>query len=66
MFFYIKTDEKPLAENLPYNGEYKHMQKEIRDITWVFSDFPIRLRHILYKFIILHEKKMVEETDVEL
>jgi hypothetical protein len=63
MVFYINTEETPLVDILPYKGKLVNDQHGNSDISWVFSDFPIRLRHILYKFIMLHNKKMNEESN---
>lgn len=63
MVFYNNTEETPLVENLPYKGQVTNNEQGNSDISWVFSDFPIRLRHILYKFIMLHNKKMNEESN---
>ena len=60
MVFYITTENIHSTDHLPYKGKNSN-----GNITWVFSDFPIRLRHILYKFIKLHEKKMIEEDTIQ-
>ncbi len=62
MVFYTTTEKKPAYENLPYKGNSKNTDNGTSNITWVFSDFPIKLRHILYKFVCLHDKKMNEEV----
>ena len=65
-FYYIENDqyfdEKEHDENeLPYNGVRKHVGRGKQNLTWVLTDFPVKLRHMLYKFIVLHFKNMQEE-----
>lgn len=60
-FYYIKNEHKELNEDLPYKGIRTKIKKDIEDITWSFTDFPIKLRHILYKFVLIHMQSIKEE-----
>lgn len=46
---------------LPYGGKREEAGKGKENLTWVLTDFPIRLRHIVYKFVIMCTKKMEDE-----
>jgi len=61
MVFYTTTENTLYSDEIPYKGKYGDGDGDKKEITWVFSEFPVRLRHILYKFVKLHEKKMNEE-----
>jgi len=39
----------------------KDDNKDIKDISWSLNDFPIKLRHILYKFVIVHFQSIKED-----
>lgn len=56
------TDGKS-PDNLPYNGIQENLKKGKANLTWNFTEFPIPLRNILYKFVMLHIQKMSEESD---
>ena len=61
-FYRIETGEQDLM-NVPYKGSSVSSVKNTLDLTWSLNDFPIKLRYILYKFIILHSNSMKEEAD---
>ena len=44
------------GEVLPYGG-----QRWKKDIRFNFNDFPIRLKHIIHKFLNLHFAKLKEQ-----
>ena len=61
--FYRIENEKELPSNvLPYKGIREETSKGKENVTWNFTDFPIKLRHILYKFIQMHTQSMEEDT----
>ena len=60
-FYSIENEKKKLSEDLPYKGNRLVMSKSKENLTWSFTDFPIKLRHILYKFIKMHNQSMEEE-----
>jgi hypothetical protein len=59
--FYRIENEQEISEDLPYKGTREEASKNTENLTWSFTNFPVKLRHILYKFIIVHMKSMVEE-----
>lgn len=60
--FYSITEEKiQNSDELPYKGLKEEMSKGIQDLSWTFTDFPIKLRHILYKFIKVHTQSLEED-----
>lgn len=61
--FYRIENEKDFSPNdLPYKGIREETSKGKENLTWNFTDFPIKLRHILYKFIQIHTQSMEEDT----
>jgi hypothetical protein len=60
-FYYIKNDNDKFIRSLPYKGISEEVSKNTENLTWSFTDFPISLRHILYKFILIHLQSMEEE-----
>lgn len=61
--YHMKNGEKKLSDDLPYKGNKYSFCKGKEDLTWSFTDFPIPLRHILYKFIKIHTQSMEEEEE---
>ena len=49
-------------QETPYKGDIKK-NNEHYDITWCLTDMPIKLRHILNKFISKHHERLKEEQD---
>lgn len=47
---YMKDMEDKKMEYLPYNCSWSSPD----NYSWNFADFPIPLRHILYRYIIMH------------
>lgn len=59
-FYRLEAGDENMM-NVPYNGVSVNNVKNTVDLSWSLNDFPIKLRYILYKFIILHTNSMVEE-----
>jgi len=52
--------DKP--NSLPYDGS--HIQTETKafhNVTWNYMNFPVKLRHLLFKFVGLHLKTLEED-----
>lgn len=60
-FYLIENEDGYLSEDLPYKGIREKNEKGLENLTWSFNDFPIKLRHILHKFILIHVQSMEEE-----
>jgi len=58
-----KLDNELIQEEFPYNCliEENDSNKNTKDISWSLNDFPIKLRHILYKFVIVHFQSKKED-----
>ena len=54
--YQINNNEQSTSFNLPYNGTYLE-----KDIHFDLELFPIKLKHILFRFASLHLNKMKEE-----
>lgn len=67
MIYYMETHDGILLPEteLPYKGSIQDTESGMQTISWVFTDFPIPLRHILYKFLAFNTKKIQEEKDGE-
>ena len=61
--YYIGNGKEKLLNELPYKGKRCSLSKGKEDLTWTLTDFPIPLRHILYKFIKIHTQSMEEEEE---
>lgn len=61
-FFHIENEKDFSSNVLPYKGIREETSKGKENLTWTFTDFPIKLRHILYKFIQMHTQSMEEDT----
>jgi len=59
--FYFIENEGNCSENLPYKGKREEVKKGKENLTWTFTDFPIKLRQILFKFVRMHVHNMEEE-----
>jgi hypothetical protein len=62
-FYHNQNEEEKNSDTLPYKGIRDSVCKGKEDMTWSFTDFPIKLRHILYKFIKMHFQSMEEEKE---
>lgn len=60
--FYYLNNEKT-GERIPYNGEDSSNDNKMYDIKWNLMDFPIKLRHILHKFLSMHFEKLKQEEN---
>ena len=60
-FYYIKNESEISFENIPYKGIYEKNENDLENITWSLSDLPVKLRNILYKFILIHMQSIEEE-----
>ena len=60
-FYRIENEETEFTDELPYKGIRENDGKNTYNLSWTFTDFPIKLRHILYKFILIHMQSIEEE-----
>jgi len=61
-FFNIKNCEEERSDDLPYGGSREEASKVKDNLSWSLTDFPIKLRHILYKFVNMHIQNMEEQS----
>jgi hypothetical protein len=59
--FYRMINDTEIYDQIPYKGIIDNTIDGKSNITWSFSDFPVKLRHILYKFIKMHMQSMEED-----
>lgn len=55
---YYTDNEKNQKFNIPYNGQIYNNR-----IDFDLEKFPIKLKHIIKKFLFLHEKKIAEDRN---
>ena len=56
--FYLENESgDPFS--IPYNGK---LAKERIDFN--LSDFPVELKQLLYKFVTIHQKKVIEDQKI--
>ena len=60
-YYRMEEDKDTDIKTVAYNGTKEDVSKNNVSLTWSFIDFPLKLRHILYKFMILHTTSMKEE-----
>ena len=57
-----RLEHDPGNENfIPYKGTEMNTSEGSSTIYWNLLEFPIPLRHILYKFITMNREKLVDE-----
>jgi hypothetical protein len=59
-FHNIINKDESITSGVPYSGNIENVGKNSENISWVFTDLPIKLRHILYKFITIHMETLKE------
>lgn len=59
-FYILNTDAN--TDEVPFKGIKNPVRTDKDNVSWNFTDFPIKLRHILYNFLTMHIKKMEEEN----
>jgi len=47
---------------VPYKGIKEEDDKGLHTFSWVYTQFPIKLRHLLSRFVTIHLKKQEEEA----
>lgn len=58
---YMKNEDDTNDE-VPYKGVKFTDPNGISSISWKLSEIPVKLRHILYKFVSMHMRKMEEDN----
>ena len=58
---YSEQNTKSSDTLVPYKG-HKEEGEDTCDFSWVYTQFPIKLRHLLSRFIHIHMKKQEEEA----
>jgi len=59
---YSAQNDKDLESiQVPYNGSKEEDGKESYTFSWVYTQFPIKLRRLLSRFVAIHLKKQDEE-----
>ena len=61
---YARQNEKALNQTdvVPYKGERKNQDDGTSNFCWVYTHFPVKLRHILSRFVKIHIEKQQEEA----
>jgi len=60
-FYFMENESKQVKETLPYKGVCNRAgDSGCTNVTWVLTNFPIKLRQLLYKFIKMHVKSLQE------
>jgi hypothetical protein len=56
-----RIENEKSADDIPYNGIKEKKGKCREDISWTFTDFPIKLRHILFKYVKMHTQSIEDD-----
>lgn len=59
--YYLDKDKGDVLR-IPYKGEYT---KETETVSFNLSDFPQELKQLLYKFIKMHNKRIIEDNEIK-
>ena len=62
IFYYQQNEASTQGDQLPYRGVSESRNKGRQDLSWIFTDFPIKLRHLLYQFVNMNIKTIEEES----
>lgn len=63
-FHNIINKDENITLGVPYLGNIETVDKNKQNISWIFTELPIKLRHILYKFITIHMETLKESSDI--
>ena len=63
ILIYSKQNTSESTSLVPYNGskEEKNSDSDTYTFSWVYTQFPIKLRHLLTRFVNIHLRKQKEE-----
>lgn len=62
--YYLDKDKGDVL-SLPYNPQLSKNKKKQSIIKFDLLDFPIPLRQLLYKFVTLHQKRIMEDNEIK-
>lgn len=67
IYFYNNEYGPSSNDDLPYGGTsaLSADHKGCQHLTWTLTQFPIKLRHILYRFVCMHTDAMAEDSRIE-
>lgn len=62
-YYFQQNGQEKGGDQLPYKGiSEEGRSKGRQNLSWIFTDFPIQLRHLLFKFVDMHIKTTEEES----
>ena len=62
---FYKNNTTHTDNDVPYDGDREEIKKGVYNFSWVFTRFPIKLRHLLSNFMEIHlQQQKQEETRV--
>jgi len=56
-----QNESDPKTKYVPYNGDKEEESTGVFKFLWVYTQFPIKLRHLLSRFATIHLQKQQEE-----
>uniref|UniRef100_A0A6C0LY39 Uncharacterized protein n=1 Tax=viral metagenome TaxID=1070528 RepID=A0A6C0LY39_9ZZZZ len=66
---FYQHDISKSEDAIPYSGSKEEIKKGVYNFCWVFTKFPIKLRHLLVKFVEMHldqqkreEKRVIQSS----
>ena len=62
-FYFIRNESMSDIVDIPYSGTKIENENDNYDITWEISNFPNKLRQLLYKFVSMHLKTITEQPN---
>jgi len=61
--YFMRNESVTEIVDIPYLGTKIENENNNYDVTWEIGNFPIKLRQLLYKFISMHLKTLIEESN---
>lgn len=56
-------ENKSAETGIPYRGVKEEKSKGVYNFSWVFTQFPVKLRRLLHRFVEIHLKNQEEEAE---
>jgi hypothetical protein len=62
-YYFIKNDDGENTKSLPYNCYREPGDNKCEHLTWNFINFPVKLKNMLYTFVLMHTKQMKDDIE---
>ena len=59
---YNQENRRSTEVGIPYKGVKEEKSEGVHNFSWVFTQFPVKLRRLLHRFVEIHLKNQEEEA----